>query len=209
MTHYHCEIVLPAGTADVGAAIAAVLKPFCEQGNADNEDSEPRYAFWDWYALGGRWSGEHVLAGLDKARLAAFHAELQKREVTVSSFRAGKETLKPASQQEMVDALWREWFPASGLEQCPLFDHSVVGRYDITTLAKVPMALTCERVIVCHANEPRADFMLVKSFYNGVYWQDAAWDGTLRHALELYAARGYGKRIDHPDAVVVTVDYHS
>ena len=52
--HYHCEIILPE-TDDIESAIASVLAPFNENGR--NDYCPDHHAFWDFYAIGGRWSG--------------------------------------------------------------------------------------------------------------------------------------------------------
>ncbi|GAF91717.1 unnamed protein product, partial [marine sediment metagenome] len=97
--HYHCEIILPPTDA-VESAIAEIMAPFDE----NNEDEETRSpSFWDWYQIGGRWSGSKLTDHFDKDKLKNFHAELENRKVTVSGFQCGKQDISPASQIPMVD----------------------------------------------------------------------------------------------------------
>src|SRR5690349_11087528 len=105
--HYHLEIIMPP-TDDVEAAVGKILAPFDE--NYDGEEGiSPRW--WDWWVLGGRWSGSKLISLVGD--MQPFYDELNRRGVTVSSFRAGKHTLQPASQATLVDQIWNEFYPNS------------------------------------------------------------------------------------------------
>lgn len=204
MTHYHCEVILPPSTVNVGAAVQRLLAPFDEAIPHPKRAYEP---FWDWYKIGGRWSGEHALSGLDPARITAFETMLAERKVSVSALQAGKPRLQPASQRAMVDQLWREWFPHSRIKQCPLVDAFEDDGFDVCRLSQVPTSLTCERLLIANDDGDPA-FMLVRGFWNGVTYQETTWDGTLRHGLELALASH--RNLSPPtDSILVTVDYHS
>ncbi len=195
---------------DVKAALEQILEPF------DENARDARHAFWDWYQIGGRWAGSKLLHGLD---IDKFIEELSARKVTVSAFQAGKQTLQPASQIEMVDALWRDFFPNSEIKVCPLFDNFKGGDRDVTTLAETPKGLTASRVIIAgpHWDTERggleAHYMTLDDMWNGVMHVKSAWDGTLGAALAEHASRNTGKnaekRTPRDDWLVVTVDYHS
>jgi len=206
--HHHLEIVLPPDTADIEAAIARIMGPFDEDPREPSEDASD-CRFWDWYAIGGRWTGEHARADVDPARVELFEDELRRRDVTVSALRAGKPTLVPKSQRKAVDALWREWFPESSLKQCPLFDHAKCHG-DVCRLDQIPEHLTCSRLIIADAE--RAVYMLTESAWNGVVYQQTDWDGSFAEGLKRareYSAHWHEPLTFPPDSIVVTVDYHS
>ncbi len=50
--HYHLEIILPP-TEDIEKAIAEILQQF------DENEEENTNSFWDWYQIGGRYTGCH------------------------------------------------------------------------------------------------------------------------------------------------------
>ena len=47
--HSHLELIIPS-TTDIKGSVETVLAPF-------SEDTNNSHAFWDWYEIGGRWSG--------------------------------------------------------------------------------------------------------------------------------------------------------
>lgn len=207
------EVVMPP-CDDVNAALEKILAPFDENGE------ENRHVFWDWWVIGGRWSGTKAKAKLDPAKIEAFYAELNERKVTVSGVQMGKQELSPASQIQEVDALWREMFPESGLQSCPLFGHSgdkLPG--DICTLDECPKALKASRVIVAgnsHRDDLDAVYMISESEWNGVNHIDTGFSGLVSDAISAHIKRlknygaEYAERITpRPDWLVVTVDYHS
>jgi len=223
--HYHLEIILPP-VDDVEQAVEQILKPFDENGK--DEDGDPnRHGFWDFYVIGGRWSGVKLEVMLDPERLQVFHAELKNRKVTVSGLQFGKLTLDPGSQVAMVNSLWNEYFPESPVKVCPLFSHfndqyKHSARFpDVMRLKDMPGSLKASRVIIAGPkwnNEGflAAEYMLQDSFWNGVTWVDSRWDGKVQTAIDEHndrlksAAPEYVARyVPKDDWLVVTVDYHS
>ena len=218
--HAHLEIVMPP-TDDVEGSVNEIMAPFDE--NGEDEDGNPNdHAFWDWFVIGGRWSGAKLEAKLGKDRVDAFRKALSDRKVTVSGLRCGKQSLQPASQIELVDALWAEMFPDSGLSVCPLFNHSpktVAG--DVCNLSEVPDELKAERVIVAgpsfdDGGALRVEYMTSDSIWNGVIHVDTAWDGCLKSAISEATKRVANYRDEYRERVtpkgdwlVITVDYHS
>lgn len=207
MSHYHCEILIPPDMQDaVEYAVAAVLAPFDE----NNAEEEARHSFWDWYVIGGRWSGAKTLAAMGQERVDAFYERLRTENVTVSGLQAGKPELSPASQKQLVD------------EACPLFkseDEDGVLKGDISRVADLPPALSCERVIISgydYTNKIVPVYMVAKSHWNGVTHQEAAWDGTVTAAINGWSDRlaTYAEKYRERNSVAgewlaVTVDYHS
>lgn len=206
--HFHCEIILPP-TDDPEGAVKQIMEPFYEGGEENYK------AFWDWYVIGGRWSGSKARARLDPERVEAFVDELKARKVTVSGVTAGKQSLSPASQVPEVDALWREWFPESGLEACPIFEHAGDRLLDdICRLGDTPLGMKVERVIVAgpqwgDATGLRAAWMAEVSCWNGVNHIATVWDGSIRAALELYREQSRQGADVTDDWLTVTVDYHT
>lgn len=225
--HYHLEIVLPPDHENLEEAVAAVLAPF------DENVEENRQPFWDWWVIGGRYAGQKLLAGLDQSKVTEFYQWMKDEGVTVSGFVAGKQELSPKDQIPKVDAKWREMFPQSKQETCPLFNHSNdqygrVGestiRGDISKLGESPADLECERVIFAGreweddgwTGRIRPVFMLSRDWWNGVNHLNSDWDGKVSTAIERWRKHmeSYAHRyrlIHEPNDewIVVTVDYHS
>lgn len=222
--HTHLEIVMPP-TDDVKAAVGQILRPFQVEG-IDRLASYSRYRFWDFYVIGGRYSGAKLLAMFDSERRKEFDAELQRRGVTVSGFTCGKQELDPASQIPMVDRLWVEFFPNSPIKACPLFSHyndqyiHSDGFPDILRIEDMPQSLEAGHVIVA-AFDPvdegfEAEYMVEEFVNNGVTLFKTGWDGLVASALADHKER---LKKCHPkmeerctpkdDWLVVTVDYHS
>lgn len=211
--HTHCELIMPP-TDDVEGEVSKILAPWAEDADIGEGESS-RYAFWDYYEIGGRWAGSKILATLDKTKISEFYKELHNRKVTQGAFIAGKPELKPEDQQESVDALWRDMFPESGIDKCPLFQHCGDRlSKDIDTLANLPAILSCHHVII--AANCKIITMYEESIYNGVNHQKTTWDGTVQGALTLFAEYSSGFRDEYrekvtpkPDWLVVTIDYHN
>lgn len=216
--HYQLEIIMPP-TGEIEAAISEILAPFDE--NLDRGDENANgYPFWDWWQLGGRWSGNKLLDILGRDRIDEFHAILNENHVTVSSLQFGKPTLNPVSQVSLVDRLWRDHFADAPTLECPLFDHVKQAVGDVMRLANTPARVSCSHVIIAgpgwKAGTLQAQTMLTQDIWNGVSIQPTRWDGTLGAALEVHAKSIESTREDlrvartpQPDWLVVTVDYHS
>ena len=218
MSHYHLEILMPP-TDDVKAAVTQILAPFDEGLDRDDEDANG-HPFWDWWVIGGRWSGEKIVCAFSKERRDAFYAAMTEAKVTVSGIQCGKQTLQPAEQIAKVDAMWREHFPESPIKVCPLFDHYKGDIGDVMKLEHVPDGLTASRVIVAAPNYDGTKLEAVRmtedEHWNGVSWIKTTWSGKFSDALAEHVKRldgcadGYrDKCTPATDWLVVTVDYHS
>jgi len=200
--HAVAEILLPPGTKDIKAAIDQVMNFFCNATEDDDgKETIGECDWWDYWQIGGRWSGNKTKATIPQERLDEFCAELNRRGVTVSGFTAGKQELNPPSQIPEVDALWREWFPGAG-EQCQIFAHSG-NRGDIIdgnicTVADVPDNLTAERLILAgphwdaasHPNDLEATDMIVTEYWNRCRHQKTDWDGNVAEGIRRFVAKG-------------------
>lgn len=218
--HYHLEIIMPP-VDDVAKAIEQIMEPFNENGKDEYGDSNP-HAFWDWYQIGGRWSGVKIEERLGKKRLESFNQELLNRKVTVSNLTCGKKTISPISQIAMVDALWCKMFPDSGLTVCPLFDHSPeMLTADICTIVDLPSDLSAAHVIVAEPSwrddgSLQAEYMISDSIWNGVTHVKSDWDGKVMTAIDeakkrvsRYREEAQTKRMPQDNWLAATVDYHS
>lgn len=179
--HYVVEVVIPP-TDNVEASVAEVMNFF-----QNEEEGYSRYLWWDWYEIPGRFSGRKLRAKLGSDRISEFYNKLTELKVTVSSVTCGKESLNPPTQISMVDALWREHFPDGG-DECLLFEHSIASNLDVCTVADVPENYTASRVVVAgpHWNDSaklEVRRMLAASFWNGIEWQDTAWNKSVRQTL--------------------------
>lgn len=217
--HEHLEIIMP-NTNDVEDKVKEVMMPFSET------EYETFLPFWDFYFIGGRFSGQKLIQQFNQERINEFVAELQRREITISGFQAGKEELKPADQIPMVDRLWRSYFPESPLQVCPLFKH-FNNQYthstmwpDVMKLDDTPGNISASRMIIatpCILGESKleARTMVQDECWNGVNHLKTIWDGTLNDALAIHENRikmmkeePRQKQTPQNDWLIVTVDYH-
>ena len=218
--HYHLELILPPSAAgNVKQAASEVLAPFDE--NADKSS----HAFWDFWNVGGRYANRHVEDRLDPDQMRRFEEELSRRDVTVSGVIFGKQELKPISQAEMVDKLWREFFPDSGLQHCPLFKHSdEAGNHneDICRIDALGHLTKAHHVIIAEApndwcSRYHAHEMIQASMWNGASWVETSFDGLVLPYIDKMNSK-ISERCDPDlrkaitvtgDWLAVTIDYHN
>lgn len=213
--HYHLELIIPP-TGYVDDTVKDAMSAFAEE-IYDPDYGEWRdnpQGFYDWYVIGGRWTGAKAEALISEDEIDLFTDHLMNIGITVSGLQAGKPTLQPVDQAETVDALWCQWFPQWPGTQCPLFDHYNEGS-DIWPLDAVPPGLTAAKVLIYNGDYPV--FMLDTEIWNGVTHQPTAWDGNVLDAAqqwrEALSTRSYNedfKRKSTPgsDWLAVTIDFH-
>lgn len=213
MGHYHLEVIMPP-TDNVKAALEQILMPFDE--NGDRELYSIQHTFWDYWTIGGRYSGSKIAQQYD---IGLFNRRLSEAKITVSGLQMGKPTLNPASQREQVEALWRETFPDAKIT-CPVFDYYNGGDGDVATLGETTRLTQCYRVIIAGPSHDKtvlaAHLMMETSYWNGVSHNSSGWDGKLDSALYAWSNELASYREDWQegrtptdDWLVVTVDYHS
>lgn len=222
--HSKIEIIIPP-TDDVEASVKQVMQQFDENGT-DEDGICNSHAFWDFYVIGGRWAGDKELSKLDQDKLASFYKALEEKNVTVSGFQAGKQTLSPESQIPMVDSLWKDYFPDCKSEGCPLFSHSndqysEALQGDICKVSEVTDSMTCEKLLIAGQGymgngEIECKHLLQRSVWNGVNHEDTNFSGKILDGVSMYMEKidGYTedfkqKNTPNDDWLVVTVDIHS
>lgn len=217
--HYKIEVVIPP-TNNVEESVKQVMDSFLD----DDGDGTPHCDWYDWYVIGGRWSGDKLMARCDEEKLKGFNDMLNEEKFTVGSFVCGKEELNPASQIPVVDTLWREWFPGVS-DMCPLFQHywdqysEGLSSADVCKVSEIPDRLTCNRLIIAevkHWGDDAGkvlvkDRMLCKEFWNGVEWQDTTFKGNVKEGMRIIAEGKHGEPdlTDRSEWLVVTVDIHN
>ena len=221
--HARLEVIMPK-TDDVEGVLTELLSPFSENAEGDEARGDQ---FFDWWVIGGRFAGAKLEASLDPMKIQSFYDELQNRKVTCSGIQCGKQTLIPSSQAEMVDSLWRDFFPESGISICPLFSHSN-DQYDsgdslpgdICSVSEIPPELTAERVIIAaldwEGEKISAWRMEQKDFWNGCNNVSSDWDGKVFSAIERsnnatqnYTDEAKEKYTVRQDWICVSIDYHN
>lgn len=198
-------------TGDPVKAIEALMLPFSEH---DENNSHP---FWDYYLIGGRYSGRHVQSLLDTEKMELFYLELQNLKITVNNVVFGKYELSPSSQIEKVDALWNNFFPESKIDVCPIFKHYKGDTLDICTVGDVDLTkLTCFTLAIAKPENEQLDFLLHTSMWNGVTWIDTAFDGSVKKGIDLYNdnLKSYKEeyrreREINKNWIIATIDYHN
>lgn len=230
MSHAHLEVIFPK-VENVEDAVAKIMSEFNE--NQDDRWMAGKYGFWDWYVIGGRWSGQKIMCMVDPVKLESYVAELVARKVTVHGLQAGKQEIHPVDQIPMVDKLWCDMFPEiAHIAKCyPQFKHfnnqyESSSRYpDVMSLKDVPKSLEAERVIIASfdfdpesktwSNKTKFDaqYMIARAEWNGVSHIDTVWDGKIETAVKMHADRINEKVRDqlvpNDDWLCVTVDYHT
>lgn len=204
MSHAIAEIVMPP-TNNIEAAVKQAMACNCE----DRPD------WWDFYVIGGRFSGNKMLARIATEKIFSFYAELAKRKITVSAVQFGKQTICPEHHIPTVDKLWQEMVPGFG-DKCILFSHahdqyggSGIFAGDICHVSEIPANLECDRLIVARNRQYGAGLfveeMLVKSLWNGISWQSTKFSGNVKEGITLVGEQCAVA----DDWVVVTVDFHN
>ena len=194
---HHLEMVMPPSGSLVHD-IATTLAPY----NEDNEHATGHRLLEHW-RIGGRFSGDKLLAQLGHHRVSAFYDILNQHGVKVHGVSAGKQRLL-AQHVELVDSLWREHFPDSGIDACPLFDQSnhvhSWGSHDwrlpgdVMTMRECPPDFTADDVLVAYGRKAAFGVSLSNepggTLWDAGLWAADPWDGTIGHALALYSHIG-------------------
>lgn len=220
--HYQAEIVIPP-TKKIQESVGQIMDYFRkEKYDKNGNECGCEADWWDWWVVGGRWSGSKLTARIDPKQLEAFHKALTDAKVTVSSFVCGKEKLQPESQVALVDELWRKHCPGQG-KSCPLFENArdQYGKEgyadDVCLVSEIPERLTCSRLIVAEPwhddkeNRLSPKRMVCTEHWNGVEHEKTIFNGKVKATLAaMRNDEGDWRKSKHGDHwLVVTVDYHN
>lgn len=215
--HFHLEIIMPH-TENLEAEISRILAPF------DEGSEESRNAFWDWYQIGGRWTG--TKDGFDPA---SDENNVERCEICQGTGFRADEVGKRAREAEATYTCngcgkWNEggkWthseFGAGKRLKWPTAWAQYKG--DIMPLRDVKKDQKAFRVIIAGMNHAgtgmEAVFMACRENWNGVSFDESSWDGTIESALEKHRDRAknyraeYAERITPTDEwIAVSIDYH-
>lgn len=219
--HCRLELLLPPGSTKEDVEPAMQFLSEYEPAGWDEDAGHPewvgpRRGVYDYFVIGGRWTGAHAEAHYSEDDMSRFRRLLQGREVKVSRVRMGKPTLTSHKPEE-IDGWWREMFPDGPLSRCPIFDYASFADVDAMPVAKLHPEDSAEMVyIVGPPEQYRHRHFLRTSTWNGMNWQKSAWDGKIASAIESHNALLDGAteeyrapRLVTGEWVAFTVDCHT
>ncbi len=215
--HYHLEIIMPP-TEKIDEEISRILAPFDE----GKEDS--RNAFWDWYQIGGRFTGDH-----DGFDAASDENNIEKCDLCAGTGFRADDVGNRAREAEAT-------YICNGCgkrQEGGTWTHSEFGagkrlkwptqwaRYkgDIIPLRDLKPTQTAFRVIIAAPNHAgtgmEAVFMAAKDNWNGASFDESKWDGSIAEAIEKHKERAKNYRDEYAekvtptdDWIAVSIDYH-
>jgi len=201
-------VVLMPKVENVEETLKQVLNPF------DESNEEGRHPFFDWYVIGGRFSGELLTSGLD---LKPFYEELQDNKIKVNGFVSGKEEIIP-EHIKLCDEIWQKHFPDHKCKKCPLFKHGSVDQYkhnnkypDVFDFKDIDEGLTSYMVLFADKGYNgliEAKFMLSIDHWNGCNIEKTDWNGNIKEAVERFKKdSGYTENY-FDNCIGVVVDVH-
>lgn len=192
--HYHCEVWIPKKDKWRSQVVSAL------RGLEEDKDG-----FYDWYVIGGRWSGEHSVWQIQKEcgadTLKKIHDEFEKEFGWWTN--KDNDEHKRAKQYEEVfrrhiskaqwdkEPLpgWRDTYKQDGFDD------------DIIAVADIPWEFfTCYTFVLSARGKEYVDARK--------YWHSEIWNGST-HQESQYDVRKILKEHKCSGGYLVTVDYHS
>jgi len=189
--HYHAEIWVPEGQ-NIGEAVAAAMAPFDE--NVDYETG-----FWDWYQIGGRYTGRHDAEYDPESDPANIEECKQCGGTGFRSDNLGKDARKANPTYTCNGCGTRDengvWGHGPHGPGKSVKSPTSWARYDgdVMPVEKLEDGLTCYTLIV-------GDTVFHQEKWTGEAWEKTGFDGAVLPKL---------KELGIADGVLVTVDYHS
>lgn len=191
--HYHCEVWVPKKDKWRSQVVSAL------RGLEEENDG-----FYDWYVIGGRWSGEHT-AWLLRAKFGDKLEKISKEFEKDFGWWTNKDNdeAKRAKQYEEVFERhiskaewdkrplpgWRDTYKQDGFDD------------DIIAIEDVPWeAFTCYTFVLPARGKEYADARK--------YWHSEIWNGST-HQSSQYDVRKILAEHKLKGGYLVTVDYHS
>jgi len=184
--HYHCEVYLERLPKDVFEAVSKVMEPYELW---FDEATGERHGFWDWFVVGGQWSGAHTIATLDPSKIEKFYKICEEKRLFWCGVKSPKKVQEAKRREEFL-----KLFPGFEGPIPTCRDRYKDDGYvdDVVSVGRVSPRLTCYTLIL-------PDEVLHYKVWTGVDFCRTDFDGYVKKALEQRGiTTGY----------LVTVDYH-
>lgn len=111
--HYHAEVFVPT-KKNYQNVVAEIMAPHYEKWSDNDEES--REGFWDWYVIGGRWSGRHTILDLYlKYGDEAYNAMLQEFKERFGWWEGGPERITRETRKAQFEEVFHKHFPDANL----------------------------------------------------------------------------------------------
>ncbi len=184
--HYHCEVYLDRLPKDVFKAVLKIMEPYRER---FDEAAGDYHGFWDWFVIGGRWSGAHTEAALDPEKIKKFYEICEEKGLFWYGAKNPKKVQEARRREEFL-----KLFPGfkGPIPTCRDVYKDDGYADDVVPVEEVSSRLTCYTLIL--PNE-----ILHHEVWTGWGFCKTDFDGNVKKALEKRGiTTGY----------LVTVDYH-
>ena len=193
--HYHAEVWLPEAS-NLEERLEFVMGPHQE---AYDDEADSSTGFWDWYQVGGRWTGEHFPdydpnkdpANIETCSLCqgtGFRRDLVGREARLND---RTYTCNSCGTFDREKKVWTHG--EAGLGKCVKWPTSwAFFEGDVVKVKDAPVDLDCFTLLV-------NDQVFSKTIWDGGDFKETGFDGKVLSKL---------KELGVKDGVLVTVDYH-
>ncbi len=191
--HYHAEIWV-AEKEDFETQIEKILAPFEEK--YTDEDFE---GFWDWYQIGGRWTGIHT----------GYDPESDERNLEVCRLCNGTGYRTDDTGLKLRQAYRTYTCNGCGIinREKGVWEHGLMGRGrrikwpadfvsyegDVISVSEIKDSLECYALII-------GDKIFQDAVWNGKDFVSTDFNGNVMETL---------RKLDVSSGYLVTVDYHS
>lgn len=191
--HYHAQVWIPDLT-DIEQHVEKAM-----ESHRENWDVEPHAGFWDWYQIGGRYTGRHSI-GYDPNADPRNHETCKmcggtgfRRDAVgvAARIKTPSYTCNGCGEWDDATKTWKHGKQGAGKAVKWPTDWAQHG--NIAPVGEASPELKAYTLLVNGT-------VLHKEQWNGKDWVDTGWDGMVKPKLnELGVKDGY----------LVTVDYHS
>ena len=188
--HYHAEVLIRRPD-NIEEQVSHIMTPYQE----DHDEDEGSVAgFWDWWQIGGRYTGEHD---------PDYDATIDPSHIKVCSICGGTGDRPDwVYYEDGVRKFKDSWAETcNGCNSCQGTGKTTTWptewkphEKDILSVSKIPEELTCYSLVL-----PDMDVLHTKA-WNGNDFIETEFDGKVKAALEKYNIK---------EGYLVTVDYHS
>jgi len=184
--HFHCEVYFKERPKDVLKAVSKVMEPYRERFDTATDEY---VGFWDWWVIGGRWSGAHTKMKLDPEKLRTFYRVCEEKGL----FWIGSENPEEVQEGKRREEFLRLFPDFKGpIPTCRNVYKEDGYSDDIAPVEEVTPQLKCYTLVLPGG-------VLRCEIWDGHEFRKTDFDGYVKKALE---ARGI------TTGYLVTVDYH-